>query len=131
MTVFLQTVAVALVTVILCAVLSRQGRDMTVLLGLAACAMLIMAAFAYLEPVVQFLSILKDLAQMDDGVFGVILKAVGIGLTAEVATLICNDAGNAAIGKAVEIVSAATILYLSLPLMNTLLELVQQMVGSL
>ncbi len=131
MTVFLQTVAGAFVTVILCTVLSRQGRDMTLLLCLAACAMLLAAASSYLKPVIAFLKTLKDTAQMEDGTFSIILKAVGMGLMAEVATLICNDSGNAAIGKAVEIVSAAGILWLSLPLMTALLELVQEMAGSL
>ncbi len=131
MTAFLQTVAVALVAVILCAVLNRHGRDMTVLLCLAVCAMLMIAACAYLEPVLEFVQTVKELARMDDGTFTILLKAVGIGLTAEVATLICNDAGNAAIGKTVEIVSAATILWLALPMMQMLLDLVQQLVGSL
>ncbi len=131
MTVFLQTVAGALVTVILCGVLSRQGKDMTALLCLAACGMLLTAACAYLEPVLDFVQTLKDAAQMDDGIFSIVLKAVGVGLTAEVAALICSDSGNTAVGKAVEIVSAGAILWLSLPLMTALLKLVQQMVGCL
>ncbi len=131
MTAFVQAVAVALVTVILCGVLNKNGRDMTVLLCLAVCGMLLAAVLAYLEPVLAFVDTLKGLAQMDAGAFGIVLKTVGIGLTAEIAGLICADSGNAAVGKAVELVAAAAILWLSLPLMTSLLELVQQMVGNL
>lgn len=129
MTAFLQAVAGALVAVILCGVLARQGKDMTVLLGLAVCGMILVAAIAYLEPVVEFLRSLQETAGLDDGMFQVILKSVGIGMTAQIASMICADSGNGAIGKAVETLAAAVILWLSLPMMTALLELVQQMVG--
>lgn len=73
---------------------------------------------------------LKDTAQLDSDLFQTILKAVGIGLIGELASLICADSGNAALGKTVEILTAGVILWLSIPLMTALLELVQQMVGS-
>lgn len=129
MTAFLQAVAGALVAVILCGVLARQGKDMTVLLGLAVCGMILVAAIAYLEPVVEFLRSLQETAGLDDGMFQVILKSVGIGMTAQIASMICADSGNGAIGKAVETLAAAVILWLSLPMMTALLELVQRMVG--
>ncbi len=129
MTLFLQAAAVALVAVILCAVLSRQSRDMGILLGLAVCGMLLAAACAYLEPLVDFLRTLNDMAGIDQGIFGILLKAAGIGLVSEIASLICADSGNGAIGKAVELVASAAILWLSLPLMTALLELVEQLVG--
>ncbi len=131
MTVLWQTVAGALVTVILCAVLKQQGGYLAVLLGLAACSVLLMAAFAYLEPVMEFVQKLKETAGIDDDLFSVVVKAVGVGLITEFAGLICADSGNGAVGKAVETVGAAVILWLSLPLMTGLLELVQQMVGNL
>lgn len=131
MTAYLQAVAGALVAVILCVVLSRQGKDLSLLLGMAVCCMVLVAAFGYFSPVLEFMQTLRQTAQLEDNLFHVVLKAVGIGLTAQVASLICADGGNAAIGKAVELLGAAVILWLSVPLMNSLLELVEQMVGSL
>lgn len=131
MTAYLQTVAGALVAVILCCVVSRQGKDLSLLMALAACAMVLTAAFGYLEPVVAFIRTLKETARMDEGLFQTVLKAVGIGLISQIAGLICTDSGSASVGKAVELLGAAVILWLSLPLMTALLELVQQMVGNL
>ncbi len=129
MTLFLQMTAAGLVAVILCAVLNRQARDVSILLGLAVCGILLAAACTYLEPVVAFVQRLQEISGMDSGIFGTVLKCAGIGLIAEIASMICADAGNGAIGKSVEMVASAAILWLSLPLMTALLELVQQMVG--
>lgn len=130
MAAFLQAVGGVLVAVILCAVLNRQGKDFTVLLSTAVCIMVLIAASAYLEPVMMLIETLIDTAQLDSDLFQTILKAVGIGLIGELASLICADSGNAALGKTVEILTAGVILWLSIPLMTALLELVQQMVGS-
>lgn len=131
MTAFLQAAAGVLIAVVLCAVLSRQGKEITLLLSLAVCCMVLLAAAAYLEPVVALIGTLKDAAQLDGDLFGVILKAVGIGLIAELASLICADSGNGALGRAIEILAAAVILWLSVPLMTALLELVQRLAGNL
>jgi stage III sporulation protein AD len=86
-------------------------------------------AFTYLKPVVDFIHTLQDTAQLDDAMLEILLKAVGIGLVGEIASLICTDTGNAALGKSLQMLSAAVILWLSLPLLTQLLELLQQILG--
>lgn len=131
MTSFVQAIAGALVAVVLCAAVSRQGRDISLLLSVAVCCMVLGLACGYLEPVIDFARALKDTAQMDDELFRVVLKAVGIGMTAQITAMICADCGNGAIGKTVELLGTAAILWLALPMMQSLLELVEQMMGSL
>lgn len=131
MTVYIQAVAGALIAAILCCVLSRQGKELSVLLSAAVCCMVLAAAFGYFKPILEYMTALRETAQLDWDIFQAILKAVGIALTAQVASLICADSGNASIGKAVELLGTGAILWLSLPLMTRLLELVEQMVGNL
>jgi hypothetical protein len=45
---------------------------------------------------------------------------------AEIAGLICTDAGNAALAKTIQILATAVILWLTLPLMQALLDLVRK-----
>jgi hypothetical protein len=47
------------------------------------------------------------------------------------ATLICTDAGNTALAKTVQILTTAMILWLSIPLFESLLDLVQAILGEL
>lgn len=129
MDVFFRVCAGVLITVVLCLALNRQGKDITLLLGIGVCCMVLTAVISYLEPVIDFLQQLKSLGNLDSDMLGIMLKAVGIGLVGEIAALICSDAGNSAMGKTVQILAAAVILWLSLPLMTALLELVQEIMG--
>ena len=60
-----------------------------------------------------------------------LLKIVGICFTAEIASLICEDSGNAALGKALQSLAGAVILYLSLPMLTKLLDLVEGILENL
>lgn len=129
MTAYLNTVAGVLIAAVLGVVLSRQGKDISLLLSLAVCCMVLLVAVRYLEPVMEFLDTLATLSNLDSDLMNTMLKVVGIGLIAELASLICADSGNSAMGKAVEFLAAGAVLWLSIPMMTTLLELIQQIVG--
>ena len=131
MTGFFQTIAGILVAVILGLAVSKQGRDITLLLGICACCMVLWVAIGYLEPVIVLVSRLHRLSDMDGSLLSVVIKAVGISLVAEIAALICGDSGNAALGKAVQILASAAVLWLSVPLINSLMDLLQKIVGEL
>lgn len=129
MTAYLNAVAGVLIAAVLGVVLSRQGKDISLLLSLAVCCMVLLVAVRYLEPVMEFLDTLATLSNLDSDLMNTMLKVVGIGLIAELASLICADSGNSAMGKAVEFLAAGAVLWLSIPMMTTLLELIQQIVG--
>ena len=116
----------ALIALILGLMLRQQGKDMALLLSIAVCCMVVAVMTSYLSPVVDFIHQLQDSAGTDPEFIAILLKSVGIGLVAEIAGLICSDAGNAAMGKTVQILATAVILWLSLPLMRSLLELIQR-----
>ena len=115
----------ALVGVILALVVGRQSKDMSLLLNLAVCVMLCLAAVTFLEPVMELLRELRRLGSLDSEAISIALKCTGIGLLSELIGLICADAGESSMGKALEILSAAAILWLSLPLIRELLELIE------
>lgn len=117
----------ALIAVILGLMLRQQGKDIALLLSTAVCCMVIAVGISYLTPVVDFLRELQANTGMDPAFIRIILKSVGIGLVAEIAGLICTDAGNAALAKTIQILATAVILWLALPLMRALLELVRKM----
>lgn len=118
-----------LLAVILVLALGKQGKEAGLLLTLAVCCMLGVLALSYLEPVVALIRQLQDMADLDTQMLQILLKAVGIGIIGEIASLICSDAGNAALGKALQLLSAAVILWLSIPLVNALLELLEKILG--
>ncbi len=124
-----QAVGAVLIAVILCTVLRRDAKETAVLLSVLVCGMVLLGAVSYLKPVIAFLNTLQSTVHVSSDLFQILLKAVGIGLISELVGLICNDCGNAAMGRAVEIMASAVILWLSLPLLTSLLELVQRIAG--
>jgi stage III sporulation protein AD len=131
MDLFLKAVAAALITSVVGLVLAKQGKDMFLLLTLAACAIIGAVAFAYLNPVISFIRKLANMTTLNLELLAVILKTVGIGMVGELAGLVCTDAGNAALAKTIQILTTAMILWLSIPLFESLLDLVQTILGEL
>ena len=127
----LKVIIGTLIAVILGLMLRQQGKDIALLLSTAVCCMVIAVGVGYLTPVVDFVRQLHTSTGTEPEFLRILLKSVGVGLIAEIAGLICTDAGNAAMAKTIQILATAVILWLSLPLMQTLLELVQKIMEGL
>lgn len=118
-----------MVAVILGLMLTNQHKPMAILLSLAVCCMLCVSAARYFSPVMELIGRLRDLAGVSGQMLSILIKAAGIGLLSELACLICADAGENALGKAVQFLSNGVILWISLPLMEQLLEILQEVLG--
>ena len=123
---YFQVVGIVLTAVFLGLALQKQNKESVLLLGICVCVMVLIAAMSYISPVLDFIESLRALSTVGTDVTQIILKAVGIGIVSEIAETICNDSGNSAMGKTIQYVSACAILWLSLPIMKNLLEMIQQ-----
>lgn len=131
MELFLKTAAGCMLSLILILMLGKQERDLAAMLSIAVCCMIALTALTTLAPVMDFLRRLES--EGNFGPFGLdsIVKMVGIGLVSELVATLCQDAGNASLGKQVQLLAGIVILKLSLPLLETLLELIENLLGDL
>ncbi len=129
MELFLQAAAVALVTVILTAMLKKSSGELALLLTLAACVLIGVFFLRLAEPVVEFLSKLRDLAGLDKALMTPMLKTIGIGILTQISATVCADAGENAIARLVEVCGSVLALYVALPLLEAVLDMVEQMSG--
>lgn len=127
----MKALACGLAGIVLQQLLDRQGSGVGIPFAVAVCLFVLAAAVSYLQPVLEFLHTLQKIACLDQQMLSVLLKAVGIGLVAEIASLICADSGNGALGRTIEIAAAAALLWLSIPMLTALLELLQRITGEL
>ena len=125
----LQVVGAVLVSVVLMLSLQAHGKDISLVLSILVCCMVLGVAAGYLQPVLSFIGRVQQLAGLEDAHLGIMLKAAGIGLIAHIAGLVCTDSGNSALGKAVQVLASVAILWLSLPLMEALIGLIQSVLG--
>ena len=128
---FLEAAAGIMVAAVLWIVVSKQGKEFSLVLSIGACCLVLILMASYLEPVLDLIARLEQLAGLKQEWISVMLKAVGIGLVVEIGSLICTDAGNAALGKTLQIAGTMVVLWLSLPLMQGLLELLERVLGEL
>jgi len=126
MDVFLKATAGVLIALILTLILSKQGKDFSLLLTVLVCSVVSAAAINYLTPVVNFFDRLQSIGKLDPDFIKILLRAVGIGLLAEITGLICSDAGNAALGKTLQFLAGAVVLWMSVPLFTSIIDLIEE-----
>ena len=130
MDLFIKITSAVLLSVIICLILAKNGADAVVLVTAAVCSMVILSAVSFLEPIVDFCNKLQEIGKLDNRVLSILLKAVGIGLISQICCLICTDAGNQTLGKYLQCVSTAVILWLALPLLEELVTLIDAVLGA-
>ena len=128
---FWKTTALVLLTVILSLSLDKTKRDISAVMGIVALCVAACAAVTILNPVLNYLVELQRLFHLPDGLISILLKAVGIALVAELSATICADAGNASLGKMLQILGGAAVLTLSVPMFRTLMTIIKEMIGGL
>lgn len=131
MTLFWKALGLAMMALILTLVVGKREKDFALLVTLAACCALAGAAAEYVRPVLEFFRELEETAGLSSDMLGLLLKALGIGLVAEIGGAVCADAGNGSLAKQLQILGNAAIIYLSLPIFSSLLELVREILGAL
>ena len=114
-----------LISIVIGLILVKQGKDLWAVLSICVCCMILMAGVQYLKPIISFLEHLQKIGDIDQQIYQILLKTVGIGVLAEITALLCSDSGNTALGKCIYLVSAIAILWLSLPLLEEFTVLIE------
>lgn len=122
---FIKAVAVVLVTVVMCLILSKQGKDYSAVLVICVSCMIAVVAMGYIQNILAFINKLISAGNLNQDLIEILYKTVGIGFLTEITSMICTDAGNTALAKSIQFLSSAVILWLCIPLFTQLLELVE------
>lgn len=131
MDIFFKATAGVLLAIIISMVLSKQGKDFSLLLVLCVCCMVAAVALSYFQEIFGFIKSLEDLGNLNHNFISILFKSVGIGILTEITMLICSDSGNNALGKVIQILSTAIILWICIPLFSELMDLVKTILSNL
>ena len=131
MTIFWKAAAGVLVSLILILTLGKQEKDIGILLNIAVCCMLATGLFQILDPIIQFLDTLRELTAMESSALTTMLKLAGIGLVSELISMICMDSGCSSLGKGLQLLGSCLMLYLSIPIIELLLDTIRSIMGGL
>ena len=129
MDIFLKVTAGIMIATVLSLALVKQNSEISLLLTICVCAMVVLAAATYLNPVLDFAQRLISIGNLDNQLLSILLKIVGIGLISQIAGLVSADAGSQSLAKALQILTTAVLLSISVPLLNEILSLLDGVLG--
>ena len=125
---FWKAAAVILLAVILGAALEKTEKDISLVLTIAACCIVMSLSLRYLSEVIAFLWELGNRSGNQIPFMGTLLKISGVALMTEITELISADSGRGSLGKAMQILGNAAILSLSLPILETFFTILQEII---
>lgn len=123
----LQVAGLGLIAVLLGLVLKKGNGVLALLLTLAACAAMTVSIVRLAEPVVSFLSELRQLAGLEPALLQPLLRTVGIGLLTQLTASVCADAGESTVARLIELCGSVLGIYTALPLLEAVLSLLRTM----
>ena len=129
MEIFIKASSLALIVSVLYQMVSPRSKEIGSLLAVLGCCAVLITAISFIQPIFAFVEKLQALGNLNTQMLQILLKSVGIGLVGEIVVLVCNDMGNASMGKTLQILATAVILWLSLPMFNSLLDLLGKILG--
>lgn len=131
MNIIIKLSAGILVSLVLLLILDKSEKHMALLLAVAVCCSVMAIAADYLQQIIQLVNKLQSISEMDVSVLSQVLKAVAVAVICEITSTLCGEAGYGSLGKVLQFVGTSVILYLSVPLITNLLEIITAMLGGL
>lgn len=114
---------VGIIGAVLALIVRKNSADFALLISIAVCCLIFGLVVNIIKPILTFVESLRETAGLNPAVLSPLIKAVGIGIITKIASSICADAKEGSIGSFIEMCGAILAIYVALPLMNTVLDL--------
>ena len=128
---FWKAAAMAILTIILGITVDKTQKDIAIALTVMTCSLVMMIAMQYLSDVIRFLWDLSNKCGYQNSFVDTLLKISGVALVTELMCMISVDAGNSSLGKAMQILGTSVILFLSLPIFESFLTIIQEILRTI
>ncbi|MBR5012959.1 MAG: stage III sporulation protein AD [Clostridia bacterium] len=116
--------AIAILTCIASLIVKQVKPDFASLVTLAGGVVILLLLIGYISSILDVFKGLIDKANLSPTLFSSILKIIGIGYLTEFTANLCSDTGNSSLASKVGLAGKIIILFLSLPIITNLLEVI-------
>ena len=117
-------IAVGLITCIATLVVKPIRNDFAVLLSVVGGIIIILFIIKYVSGIFETLKLLVNQTGVNNSLFSLVLKIVGVGYLAEFTAGICGDAGVGGLGDKVLFGAKIVILAMALPILTNMLQII-------
>lgn len=119
--------ATALLVTAICLILKRSNPELQIPAAALVCVFVFGEILVLLQPVRELLEEAEKLSGLSETYFLPVAKCVAIGILSRGAADLCKDGGQSAMAGAVELGGTAAAVYVALPLLTTLLGLLEKL----
>ncbi|MEG0777493.1 MAG: SpoIIIAC/SpoIIIAD family protein [Oscillospiraceae bacterium] len=127
MELIIKAVVIGVAGAVLTLLIKKTNPEFSTVLTIVVCAIVIGLALKLFSSVTEVLELIEMNTGFSSAYTAPVLKCVGIAITAKLGSDICRDSGQAAVASSVEICGAVCALYVSLPLIKTLLRMIGEL----
>lgn len=122
-----RAVIIGITGAVLTLLIKKTNPELSTVLAFAVCAVIGALALQAVSSVMEVLELAQMGGALSSAYTAPVIKCVGIGITAKLGADLCKDAGQSAVASTVELCGAGCALYVSLPLIKTLLRLLGEL----
>lgn len=120
----LQIAGIAISGILLVSIIKNFKPELAIYVVLATVLVIFLLALEQLTSVFQFLKTVYDQMTYGKEFFPIIIKVLVVAYLADFTAQLCKDAGEGSIGGKVELAGKIIIFYLSLPILMSILNLI-------
>jgi len=116
--------AIALITCVATLIVRQVKPDFASLVTLTGGILILLMLVEYLNQVFDVINYIIEKTNLTPGLFGIVLKIIGIGYLTEFTANICTDAGSSSLAGKVLLAGKIVILVMSLPILTNIIEII-------
>lgn len=123
----LKCVGLGVVGAVLGLLTRKNSGEFGVLVSIGVMVLMMGAILGLIKPVLEFVYALKGRAELGDGMVSPVIKTLAIGYLTQTGKNICEEAGEKTVAGVISLVGSVSAIYVLLPLMESVLSLMEQM----
>ena len=113
-----------IVGAVLSLMLAKGAPEIGLVLAIAATFLILLIGIQVVSTVLDFARVLQHAAQLSPTLLMPVFQTVGVSILTKLSADVCRDAGQGAIAGAVELTGTVIAIYIALPLMQTVFEMI-------
>ena len=126
MEIITKVIGIGLVALLIIIILKQYRPEFAVYVSLIAGMLVFLLIIDKLEAIINLINSISNSTFINNNFLKIIIKITGIAFLTEFAVSICNDAKETAIANKIELASKMVVMYMSLPIIASLLEVINK-----
>lgn len=126
MEIITKVIGIGLVALLIIIILKQYRPEFAVYVSLIAGMLVFVLIIDKLEAIINLINSISNSTFINKNFLKIIIKITGIAFLTEFAVSICNDAKETAIANKIELASKMVVMYMSLPIISSLLEVINK-----